>query len=409
MNAYKYQIKRTGGQMMVGVLKAESQMIATQEARALGGTLVELVRLSEQDAQADGLMARLNGLFGNGVNSKELLAFSSQLAVMAKAGIGLTTALDSIGEQITTKGMGNVVRTLKTDVEAGRQFSEALQRFPKVFSILYVNMVRASELTGSFGHMLERITEYLTQQAETKRQVIGAMVYPLIIVSMAITTTIFMLVFVLPRFMVLFKGREDILPLPTKILMAASASLTGFWYLYLLVAIGSAVGAYYFVRTEYGRTWWDMAKLKIPILRNLCHALYLSRGLRTMGELVNAGVPMLDTIAITAEVSGNVHYARIWQRVHLSIRKGQRIAPTLSRSAFIPQSVAQMISAGEETGTLAEILKDVSEFYDKQLKATIKTVTGAIEPLMIILMGGVVAFIAAAILLPIFKMSQLVK
>jgi len=409
MNAYKYQIKRTGGQMMVGVLKAESQMIATQEARALGGTLVELVRLSEQDAQADGLMARLNGLFGNGVNSKELLAFSSQLAVMAKAGIGLTTALDSIGEQITTKGMGNVVRTLKSDVEAGRQFSEALQRFPKVFSVLYVNMVRASELTGSFGHMLERITEYLTQQAETKRQVIGAMVYPLIIVSMAITTTIFMLVFVLPRFMVLFKGREDILPLPTKILMAASASLTGFWYLYLLVAIGSAVGAYYFVRTEYGRTWWDMAKLKIPILRNLCHALYLSRGLRTMGELVNAGVPMLDTIAITAEVSGNVHYARIWQRVHLSIRKGQRIAPTLSRSAFIPQSVAQMISAGEETGTLAEILKDVSEFYDKQLKATIKTVTGAIEPLMIILMGGVVAFIAAAILLPIFKMSQLVK
>ena len=409
MNAYKYQIKRTGGQMMVGVLKAESQMIATQEARALGGTLVELVRLNEKDAEAGGWLAQLSDKFGNGVGSKEILAFSSQLAVMAKAGIGLTTALDSIGEQITTKGMGNVVRTLKHDVEAGRQFSEALQRFPKVFSVLYVNMVRASELTGSFGHMLERITEYLTQQAETKRQVIGAMVYPLIIVSMAITTTIFMLVFVLPRFMVLFQGREDILPMPTKILMAASASMTGFWYLYLLAGIGATVGATYFVRTEFGRTWWDMAKLKIPILRNLCHALYLSRGLRTMGELVNAGVPMLDTIAITAEVSGNIHYARVWQRVHLAIRKGQRIAPTLSKSPLIPISVAQMISAGEETGTLAEILKDVSEFYDKQLKATIKTVTGAIEPLMIILMGGVVAFIAAAILLPIFKMSQLVK
>ncbi|MCX5683821.1 MAG: type II secretion system F family protein [Planctomycetota bacterium] len=409
MNAYKYQIKRPSGQVMVGVLKAESQMIATQDARALGGTLLELVRLSENDAPANGLLARLTAGFGNGVSSKELLAFSSQLAVMAKAGIGLTTALDSIGEQITNKGMSNVVRTLKRDVEAGRQFSEALQRFPKVFSVLYVNMVRASELTGSFGHMLERITEYLTQQAETKRQVIGAMVYPLIIVSMAITTTIFMLVFVLPRFMVLFKGREDILPMPTKILMAASASLTGFWFLYVLGVVGAAVGAYYFVRTDYGRTWWDMAKLKIPILKSLCHALYLSRGLRTMAELVNAGVPMLDTIAITAEVSGNIHYSRVWQRVHLAIRKGQRIAPTLSRSPLIPPSVAQMISASEETGTLAEILKDVSEFYDKQLKATIKTVTGAIEPLMIILMGGVVAFIAAAILLPIFKMSQLVK
>jgi type IV pilus assembly protein PilC len=409
MNAYKYQIRRPSGQVMVGVLKAESQMTATQEARALGGTLLALVRVNAADGPADGLLERLGAHFGNGVKTKEVLAFSSQLAVMAKAGIGLTTALDSIGEQITTKGMGNVVRTLKRDVESGRQFSEALQRFPKVFSILYVNMVRASELTGSFGHMLERITEYLTQQAETRRQVIGAMVYPLIIVSMAFTTTIFMLVFVLPRFMVLFQGREDILPMPTKILLAASSSLTGFWYLYLVAGIGFAVGAFYFLRTDVGRTWWDMAKLKIPILKNLCHALYLSRGLRTMGELVNAGVPMLDTIAITAEVSGNIHYARVWQRVHLAIRKGQRIAPTLSKSPLIPISVAQMISAGEETGTLADILKDVSDFYDKQLKATIKTVTGAIEPLMIILMGGVVAFIAAAILLPIFKMSQLVK
>jgi type IV pilus assembly protein PilC len=151
MNAYKYQIKRPSGQVVAGVLKAESQMIATQEARALGGTLLELVRLSQNDAAGGGLLERLGLNIGKGVGSKELMAFTSQLACMAKAGIGLTTALDSIGEQITTKGMGDVVRTLKHDVEAGRQFSEALQRFPKVFSVLYVNMVKASELTGSFA------------------------------------------------------------------------------------------------------------------------------------------------------------------------------------------------------------------------------------------------------------------
>jgi type IV pilus assembly protein PilC len=185
--------------------------------------------------------------------------------------------------------------------------------------------------------------------------------------------------------------------------------LTHYWYVYLL-SVGAIVGGFiYFLRTDIGREWWDAAKLKIPILKNLCHALYLSRGLRTMGELVNAGVPMLDTIAITAEVSGNVHYARVWRRVHAAVRKGQRIAPTLSHSPLIPASVAQMIGAGEETGALAEILTDVSEFYDRQLKATIKSVTAAIEPLMIILMGGIVAFIASSILLPIFKMSQLVK
>jgi type IV pilus assembly protein PilC len=197
--------------------------------------------------------------------------------------------------------------------------------------------------------------------------------------------------------------------MPTKMLMAMSASLRGFWYLYLAGGLGVGGGFGYFIRTDVGRAWWDMAKLKIPILKKLCHALYLSRGLRTMGELVNAGVPMLDTIAITAEVSGNIHYARIWHRVHAAVRKGQRIAPTLARSRYIPSSVSQMISAGEETGALAEILSDVSDFYDRQLKATIKSVTSAIEPLMIMLMGGIVGFIVASILLPIFKMSQLVK
>jgi type IV pilus assembly protein PilC len=218
-----------------------------------------------------------------------------------------------------------------------------------------------------------------------------------------------MLTFVLPRFMVLFKGKESILPLPTKMLMAMSASLCDFWYVYVVVAAGLAAAFIYSLKIPAGQRFWDSAKLKIPILKKLCHALYLSRGLRTMGELVNAGVPMLETIGITAEVSGNIHYANVWHRVHVAVRKGQRIAPTLARSPLIPASVSQMISAGEDTGTLADILNDVSEFYDRQLKATIKTVTAAIEPLMIMLMGGVVGFIAASILLPIFKMSQLVK
>jgi type IV pilus assembly protein PilC len=405
MHNYSYQLKRPDGQVVAGVFKAENQIVATQRVRDMGGVLLDLVRLGDE-AGAKGLEA-WNPL--NRIGAKDVLAFTSQLGVMSKAGIGLTDALESIGDQITNPRMAVVVETLKRDVESGRQFSDALQRFPQVFSILYVNMVRASELSGSFGHMLDRIGEYLNQQMETRRQVTGAMVYPLIIVCMAITTTIFMLAFVLPRFMVLFQGKEHILPMPTVILMAMSASLTNFWYLYILSAGGSVGGFMYFIRTETGAAWWDMAKLKIPILKNLCHALCLSRGLRTMGELVNAGVPMLDTIAITAEVSGNVHYAKVWHRVHAAVRKGQRIAPTLARSPFIPPSVAQMISAGEDTGSLGEILNDISEFYDRQLKATIKTVTAAIEPLMIVAMGGVVGFIAASILLPIFKMSQLVK
>jgi type IV pilus assembly protein PilC len=403
MNTYRYQMKRPNGEVVVGQLKAGNQTVAMQQVREMGGTVLDISVVGDDGARRAGGIQILNR-----IGSKDLLAFTSQLSVMSKAGIGLTAALESIGEQLKNPRMKTVVRTLKRDVEAGRQFSEAVQRFPKVFSLLYMNMVRASELSGTFGHMLGRIADYLTQQAQTRRQVTGAMIYPIIIVVMAILTTVFMLTFVLPQFMVLFEGKEDILPLPTKILMGMSASLTSFWYLYILVA-GVCVGGFvYFIRTDTGRNAWDMAKLRLPLMRRVCHALYLSRGLRTMGELVNAGVPMLDTIAITAEVSGNVHYARIWHRVHASVRRGQRIAPTLAKSDFIPTSVSQMIAAGEETGSLADILNDISDFYDDQLKSTIKAVTSAIEPLMIVLMGGIVAFIAASILLPIFKMSQLV-
>jgi type IV pilus assembly protein PilC len=405
MNTYRYQLKRPDGHIVAGVLRAQNQILAAQRVREMGGTVLDLARLADERSQSR--LERWNPL--NRIGAHDVLAFTSQLGVMSKAGIGLTDALESIGDQITNPRMAVVVSTLKRDVESGRQFSEALQRFPHVFTLLYINMVRASELSGSFGHMLDRIGDYLNQQMETRRQVTGAMVYPLIIVCMALATTIFMLTFVLPRFMVLFAGKESILPLPTIMLMGMSASLRGFWYLYLAGIAGIAGSFLYFVRTEVGHAWWDMAKLKIPILKKLCHALYLSRSLKTMGELVNAGVPMLDTLAITAEVSGNVHYARIWHRVHAAVRKGQRISPTLAHSPFIPSSVAQMISAGEDTGSLGEILNDVSEFYDKQLKATIKSVTAAIEPLMIVAMGGVVGFIAASILLPIFKMSQLVK
>ena len=405
MHTYRYQMKRPNGEVAVGQLMADNQAAAMQKIREMGGAVLDLTTVE----RAGDAPAKTGGIqIFNRIGAKDLLAFTRQLGVMSKAGIGLTAALESITDQLKNPRMQTVVRALRRDIEAGCQFSEAAQRFPKVFSLLYVNMVRASELSGTFGHMLGRIAEYLTQQAQTKRQVTGAMIYPVIIVVMAILTTVFMLAFVLPQFMVLFEGKEDILPLPTKMLMALSASLTGYWYVYLLMAGALAGGFIYFIRTDTGRETWDLAKLKIPILQKLCHALYLSRGLRTMGELVNAGVPMLDTIAITAEVSGNVHYARVWHRVHAAVRKGQRIAPTLSKSAYIPVSVCQMIAAGEETGTLAEILSDISDFYDDQLKSTIKAVTSAIEPLMIILMGGIVAFIAASILLPIFKMSQLV-
>jgi len=221
--------------------------------------------------------------------------------------------------------------------------------------------------------------------------------------------TVFLLTYVLPRFMVIFKGKEDILPLPTKMLLAASDGLCGYWYYYVLGVLAVIFGIYFTLRTTGGRLWWDKAKLMLPIFRKLCKSLYIGRSLRTMGELVNAGVPMLDTLAITGEVAGNVWYRRMWLNVHSAVKQGKKISSSLIRTNLLPRPVVQMISAGEESGKLGEVLSDVSNFYDKELKATIKNVCAMIEPLMIVLMGGVVGFIAMSIVLPIFKMSSLVK
>jgi type IV pilus assembly protein PilC len=282
-------------------------------------------------------------------------------------------------------------------------------RYPKVFSPLYVNMVKASELSGGFSKMLDRIATYLTQQIETRSMVIGAMIYPGIIGTMAIGTTVFLLTFVLPRFMTIFKGKEAALPGPTKLLLAISNFMTNYWYVLIFAVIAGIWGFIMMIRTEWGSLWFDKVKLTVPLFKKMFRALYINRSLHTMGQLINAGVPMLDTLSITAEISGNSLYRRMWRAVYSAVKQGKKISAPLNKSPLLPRSVVQMIGAGEESGKLGEVLDEVSDYYAKELKQVIKSCTAMIEPLMIVLMGSIVGFIAMSIILPIFKLSQLVK
>jgi type IV pilus assembly protein PilC len=220
---------------------------------------------------------------------------------------------------------------------------------------------------------------------------------------------VFLLTFVLPSFAGVFKGKEDALPGPTIFLMGLSTFMVKYWWLLLLTAVVTISSFIAFIRTEFGGLWWDKFKISAPIIKRMFRALYISRSLQTMGELLNAGVPMLDTIAITGDISGNRHYKRLWRSVYGAVKQGKKVQTQLSRSTLLPRSVIQMISAGEESGKLGEVLDEISIFYSKALKDAIKTVTSMIEPIMIVLMGSVVGFIAMAIILPIFKMSSLVS
>jgi type IV pilus assembly protein PilC len=408
MPQYKFQARHPSGQVQVGVLAAESATAAATLLRSQGHHVMQLVPVAQtQSNAARGLKNLAN--YSSGPSQKDLLDFTTQLAVMIRAGISIRAALEGIGEQVANPKFRRMLQAVKQDVEAGKQFSEAIAKYPKLFGPLYVNMVRASEMSGSFAKMLDRIAAYLAQEIETKRMVIGASIYPGIIGTMAIGVTVFLLTFVLPRFAAVFQGKESVLPWPTKFLMGLSSWMVSYWWMPLTGGVIGIVAFVLFIKTEVGRFWWDKTKLTMPLIKRMFRALYISRSLHTMGELLNAGVPMLDTLAITGDISGNVLYKKMWRNVYTAVKQGKKIQSQLGKSRLLPTSVVQMIAAGEESGRLGEVLDEVSVYYAKALREAIKAVTGMIEPIMIVLMGSVVGFIAMAIILPIFKMSAVVS
>ena len=406
MPNYRYQMRTPGGQTSAGVVAAENALAAAQMLRAQGNQVIQLVPLTAAKKGAGDILKFINQ--GTGPSQRDILNFTSQLAVMIRAGISIRAAIEGIADQAPNPKFKAMLVQIKQDVESGKQFSEALAKHPRQFNALYVNMVRASEMSGSFSQMLNRIAAYLSQQIETRAMVIGAMIYPGVIASLAVCVTIFLLTFVLPKFAAVFAGKESAMPWPTMFLMAASGFMVQWWYLVVMGIVAAVVGFLFFVKTDAGGIWFDRAKQTVPIFKRMFRALYISRSLLTMGELVNAGVPMLDTLAITGDISGNRMFRTLWRSVYASVKAGKKIAQPLAKSSLLPKSVVQMISAGEESGKLGEVLDEVSTFYAKQLRETIKTVTAMIEPIMIMIMGGIVGFIAMAIILPIFKLSTLV-
>ncbi len=409
MPTYRYQMRAGGGEVSVGTISAENALNAAQQLRNQGNTVLQLTPLRGA-GRAKSLSDTLKALnYTSGPSQKDVLGFTTQLSVMIRAGISLRQALDGIAEQVENPKFQQILYQIKQDVESGKPFSEALAKHPKLFGPLYINMVRASEMSGSFSQMLDRIAAYLAQEIETRQMVIGAMIYPSVIASLAVGATIFLLTFVLPRFADVFAGKEAALPWPTIFLMGLSAFMVQWWWAVLIGFLILAAFVFMLTKTEPGGWWFDRIKLRIPIFSRMFRALYISRSLQTMGELVNAGVPMLDTLAITGEISGNRMFKQLWRSVYSSVKQGKKIVQPLQKTTLLPKPVIQMVGAGEESGKLGEVLDQVSTYYAKQLREAIKVVTSMIEPIMIVCMGSVVGFIAMAIILPIFKLSTLVK
>lgn len=338
-----------------------------------------------------------------------LVVFSRQLATMIDAGISIVRCLDILGNQLKDPVLKPVINQTMRDVKNGISLTDALAKHGNVFSKLYINMIRAAELSGTLDEILDRLAGFLEYEMEVRTKIKSAMMYPVIVLIFSCLMVFTLMTFVLPKFKEIFDSMNVEMPIYTRMLFEASGLFKTFWYIPIILVIGVVVFVKQTGKTKAGRYQIDNLKLKVPIVGDIIQKMAISRFSRTFGTLVSSGVPMMRALEIVGETAGNAVIARGVQTAGESVREGQKISAPLEATGLFPTMVTHMIDVGEETGRLSDMLVKVSEFYEKEVDAAVKGLTSLIEPMLIVFMGVVVGFIAISVMGPIFKLVSSVQ
>jgi type IV pilus assembly protein PilC len=338
------------------------------------------------------------------VGLRDLVIFSRQFATMIDAGLSVVKCLDILQKQTRNPKMKEVIGEIKRDVAGGMSLTEAIQKHPRIFSPLYINMMRSAEAGGILDQVLDRLSGFLEKEQETRNKIKSAMMYPAVVFCFATLMLLGLVFFVLPKFKGIFETMGLELPLTTRLMLNSSMYMRNYWYIYLIVIVGSVVLFKVFGRTERGKYAIDAAKLRVPIFGDLILKTAVSRFARTFGTLITSGVPVLRALEIVSDTAGNRVIADIVVRARQSIKEGEKISTPLFGSKIFPVMVTQMIAIGEETGRLDQMLDKVSNFYDDEVDNTLKGLTSLIEPLMIVGLGLIVGFIAISVISPIYSL-----
>lgn len=342
------------------------------------------------------------------VSTKDLAVFTRQFATMINAGLPLVQCLDILSKQTEKPGFRGIIAETMHDVETGSTLAEALGKHKRVFDDLYVNMVEAGEAGGILDDILLRLATYIEKAEGLKRKVKSAMMYPLVVMVVALGATTFMLLFIIPTFAKMFSDFGGKLPLPTQIVLTMSVILRHYWWALGGGLAGLIVGFRQFYRTESGKMVVDRLQLRVPILGQVLLKASIARFTRTLGTLIKSGVPILTGLEITARTAGNTVISKSVLQTRASIREGETLAAPLRDSQVFPAMVVQMIAVGEETGALDEMLRKIADFYDDEVDTAVETLTSVIEPVMIVAMGLIVGGMVVAMYLPMFKLVTLV-
>jgi len=343
------------------------------------------------------------------VTDKDIVILTRQLATMIDAGLPLVQCLEILGSQTENKTLAKVIVQVRSDVESGATFADALKKHPKVFDNLYVNMVAAGEAGGILDTILGRLAAYMEKFAKIKRQIKSAMIYPSVILFVAVAVVALLLVVVVPMLSEMFKEAGQALPLPTRIVIAVSDFLKSWGGLFLLLSIvGIIIGIKNWRKTENGLRTTDRIAMQIPVMGSLITRVSVAKFTRTLGTLMTSGVPILEGLIIVAKTAGNKIVEEAIMQTRQSVSEGKTLAEPLTKSKVFPAMVTQMISVGEATGALDNMLNKIADFYDEEVDSAVAALTSMLEPLLMIFLGTTVGFVIIAMYMPIFQMGQAV-
>ena len=403
MDTYRYEATTKDGDIVTGDLEAGSERLAVDRIQDMGYFPISVRRSVERE----GVVKRLFSSIQNRINEKDIMTFTYQLGVLLDAGFALEKSLSILSDLTEKKTLKDMLKDILSQIRGGKSFSDALSRFPDSFPLFYVNMIKAGEAGGFLEDTISRLAVYLENSQGLKEEVRSALIYPLFLVVVGGAAVVVLLTFVVPKFTQIFSDMGEALPLPTVILLAISNGLIRYWWLIILLSAAVFFSVKRYIKSEKGRKAWDSLKFSVPVFGNLYKEVAVSRFSRTLGTLLKSGVPILNAFQIVKGTLGSDRISDIISSVREGARKGKGISESLKKSDIFPPIAVHMVTVGEETGRLDEMLIKIADRFDIEVRTSVKRMLSLLEPALILLMGLVVGFIVIAMLLAIFSINEL--
>jgi general secretion pathway protein F len=399
---FSYKATDRSGKIFEGAMEGRDEKAVVESLQKLGYIPIRVSANQAQGTMKPGIRS-----YFERVTLKDLMLFTQELSTLIEAGLPLDRSLQILAELTEKEKFREVVRDLLRKIEAGSSFSEALSSYPGIFPKLYINMVKAGEVGGVLNLILARLTKYLQTSKETREYLVSVMIYPALLTLVSGASIVILLTFVIPRFAKIFADMGGTIPLPTQILLSVSQFVKGYWWAIAggLLAIGFGVRSY--TKQGEGKVQWDQLKLRLALVGHLVRQMEIAQFARTLGTLIQSGVPILQALQIVRETVSNEIIARAIGEVHTGVKQGGSISKTLQNQGIFPPLAVHMMTVGEETGKLDEMLMRVAETYEASLQTALKRFISLLEPMLILFMGLVIGFIVISMLLAIFSINEI--